>query len=108
MRSILSVALTLVLLARMTPAEGSTGIAAQIASLPTHASVEVQTNDKKKLRGVLDAVSDSGFTLIDAQSTPHQLTFSEVRSVKRLPRHTTRNVWIIVGACFVGLLWFAA
>jgi len=67
--------------------------------MPLGASIELRLKDKQKLRVSRGAVSDSGFTLVDARSGERQVSFNDVASVKQVhaKSHTGRNILIGVG-----------
>jgi len=96
MRQVLSVVLTLAILTCSATAD-TPSIATQIGSIPQGAGIEVRLRNKEKLRGARGAVSDTGFTLVNAPAADRQIAFADVASVKLFKSHTTRNVLIIVG-----------
>jgi hypothetical protein len=89
--------ISLVLALLMPAAFGQDSMANKIAAMPSGAKIEVHLNNKQTMRGTRGPASDTGFTLVDAQSGDHQIAFGDVASVKQLKSHTTRNILIVVG-----------
>ena len=65
-------------------APDTASIRTEILSLPLGTSIELRLKDKQKLRGARGAVSDTGFTLVDARSGERQIAFDDVGSVKQV------------------------
>ena len=103
MRQIVSLVLTLTVLAHLSPAFAAGDVASQITATPVGANIEVRLKDKQTLRGARGEVSDSGFTLVNPSGGNRQIAFDDVASVKQLTKksHTTRNVLIIAGVALV-------
>jgi hypothetical protein len=86
-----------VLLARLASAAPDTaGTRAEITAMPLGTNIEVRLKDRQKLRGARGAVSESGFTLVDARSGDRQIMFDDVASIKQVKTksHTGRNILI--------------
>ena len=93
----------ILMLTRLASAAPDTAsIRTEIVSMPLGTSIELRLADKQKLRGARGAVSDAGFTLVDARSGERQIAFGDVASVKQVKTksHTTRNILIAVGVGF--------
>ena len=103
MRQVLSLVLTLTMLAHLNPAFGADDVASQITATPAGANIEVHLKNKQSLRGTRGEVSGSGFTLVNPSGGDRQIAFDDVASVKQLTQksHTTRNVLIVVGVALV-------
>jgi hypothetical protein len=80
-------------------APDAASVKTEIVGMPVGTSIEIRLSDKQKLRGARGAVSDSGFTLVDARSGERQIAFDDVVSVKQVKTksHTGRNILIGVG-----------
>jgi hypothetical protein len=80
-------------------APDTASIRREILGMPLGTNIEVRLKDKQKLRGARGAVSDSGFTLVDARSGERQIAFDDVMSAKQVTgkSHTGRNILIGVG-----------
>jgi hypothetical protein len=98
-RPFIAIVCTLMLTRLTAAAPDTANIRAQIVGMPLGASIELRLKDKQKLRGARGAVSDSGFTLVDARSGERQIAFDDVASVKPVntKSHTGRNILIGVG-----------
>ena len=108
------VAWTLVLLAVNSPLRSQAfpaeAVRSQITSMPLGTNIELRFKDKQKLRGARGAVSDFGFTLVDARAGERQIAFDDVTSVKpvSIKAHTARNILIGVGITVAAVgIWFA-
>lgn len=100
MRKTISLALILLLVAHLAPAAfGAESVASQITAMPADTTIEVRLKDKQTMRGARGAVSDTGFTLVDARTGEHQIAFDDVASVMQVIKksHRTRNILIVVG-----------
>ena len=108
--SLLTYALAAALL--VGPVQAQANVATQINDLPLGANIQVHLKNKQTLRGTRGAVSDSGFSILDAQAGARQLTFDEVASVKPIihKSHGLRNglIGVAIGAGVVFGLLFAA
>jgi hypothetical protein len=79
-------------------AQDTASIRTEIISMQLGTSLEVRLKDKQKLRGARGAVSDSGFTFVDARSGERQIAYGDIASVKQVKKsHLTRNILIGVG-----------
>jgi hypothetical protein len=80
-------------------APDTASIRTEILGMPLGTSIELRLKNKQKLRGARGAVSDSGFTVVDARSGERQIAFDDVASVKQVntKSHTGRNILIGVG-----------
>mgnify|MGYP001309488549 CR=1 FL=1 len=79
-------------------AQDMAAIRTEIVSMPLGTSIEVRLKDKQKLGGARGAVSDSGFTFVDARSGERQISYGDVASVKQVQKsHLVRNILIGVG-----------
>jgi len=98
-RPFIAIVCTLMLTRLAAAAPDTASIRAQIVGMPLGTSIELRLKDKQKLRGARGAVSDSGFTLVDARSGERQIAFDDVASVKPVntKSHTGRNILIGVG-----------
>ena len=104
MRKLMSFSLILFLM-RPLLATGAPDIIAQINSIPSGAPIEVQLQNKQKLRGARGAASEMSFVLIENGSGERQIAFADVVSIKRIKKsHTTRNVLIIVGVAVAAVV----
>jgi anti-sigma factor RsiW len=108
MRKALSLALTLLISIQLIPAAfGADSVAAQIATTPAGARIELQLKNKKKLRGAMGPMSDSGFTLVEPNKTERRVAFDEVASFREISAksHTKRNVLIgvAIGVAALGI-----
>jgi hypothetical protein len=100
MRKTISLALTLLMVMQLVPAaSGEDSVASQITAIPAGARIELRLKNKQTMRGARGAVSDAGFTLVDARNGEHQIAFDDVASVKQITTksHTARNILIGVG-----------
>ena len=100
MRRLLSLVLAAAMLARVVSgAPDTASIRAQIVGMRLGTRMELRLKDKQKVRGARGAVSDSGFTLVDARSGERQIAFDDIASVKPVntTSHTGRNILIGVG-----------
>jgi len=94
-RKTISAALTLLM--GLPAAVGQQNVASQITAMPTGAKIELRMNNGQTMRGTKGALSNAGFTLVDAHTGDHQIAFDDVASVKQVKSHTTRNILIGVG-----------
>ena len=98
-RPFIAIVCVLMLTRLASAAPDTASIRAQIVGMPLGTRIELRLKDKQKLRGARGAVSDSGFTLVDARSGERQIAFDDVASVKHVnaKSHTGRNILIGVG-----------
>ena len=89
----------ILMLTGLAAAQDTAAIRTEIISMPLGTSMEVRLKDKQRLRGARGAVSDSGFTFVDARSGERQIAFGDVASVKQVRQqsHTIRNALIATG-----------
>jgi hypothetical protein len=100
MRKTISLALTLLMMMHLVAeAFGEDSVASQINAMPAGARVELHLKNQQTMRGTRGAVSDAGFTLVNAGKGERQIAFDDVASVKLITTksHTTRNILIGVG-----------
>ncbi len=108
MRKAFSLALTLLIAIQLVPgAFGTDSVAARIAAMPVGTRIELHLKNKQKLRGATGPVPGSGFTLVDASKTEHQVAFDDVVSFREISAksHTKRNVLIgvAIGVAALGI-----
>ncbi len=98
MRKTICLALTWLMVMQLVPtAFGGDGVAEQITAIPAGAKIELHLKNKQEMRGTRGAVSNTGFTLVDARKAEHQVAFDDLASVKQVKSHTTRNILIVAG-----------
>jgi hypothetical protein len=108
MRKALVVALSVIIAMHLVPtAFGADAVASQIARLPPGTRIEVRLKDKQKMRGAIGPASATGFTLVDASKSEHQIAFDDVASLRQVSAksHTKRNVLIgvAIGVAALGM-----
>ena len=100
-RRALSIVLSLVMLTGLaSAAPDATSIRTQIAGMQLGANMELHLKNKQVLRGARGAVSDAGFTFVEARTGERQIAYDDVASVKQVIKksHTLRNVLIVTVA----------
>ena len=98
MRQMLSLVLAFAMLTGLAVAAPNTAsIRTQIIGMPVGTSIELRLKNGQEMKGTRGAVSNSGFSLVEAGTGEHQVAFGDVVSVKQLKSHTKRNILIAVG-----------
>jgi len=112
MQKAVSVGLLLALLAHMdVPAiaqvpDASNRIRRGVVDIPQGARVDVRLLSERRLKGLRGEVLEDGFMLMDdgGKTGSQRIAFADVRSIKVMKSHTTRNVMIVVGVVIVVVL----
>lgn len=112
MQKAVSVGLLLTLLAHMdVPAiaqlpDASNRIRRGVVDIPQGARVDVRLLSERRLKGLRGEVLEDGFMLMDdgGKTGSQRIAFADVRSIKVVKSHTTRNVLIVVGVVIAVVL----
>lgn len=114
MHKAISIGLLLALLTRLSvPAiaqlpDASNRIRRGVVDIPQGARVDVRLLSERQLKGLRGEVLEDGFMLMDdgGKTGSQRIAFADVRSIKVVKSHTTRNVLIVIGVGLVVVLAF--